>query len=191
MYPLLAGEIDYYESLNERNITNQRNEHVFERDHLIPSAVGTAVLNTYSPDRAPDIVLPSTVHRRLLSTGGRDNSGVSYLDRADDVADFYLSLGARIVALTMGRDGTLVATAERRQQMAPYPVEAVDATAAGDTFDGAFLAQYLRSKDPFEAADFANAAAALSTQGFGAVAPMPTRAQVDHFLATRAHDREQ
>ena len=53
------------------------------------------------------------------------------------------------------------------------PVEAVDATGAGDTFDGAFLAQWLVQGDPFRAAAYANAAAALSTLGYGAVAPMP------------------
>jgi 2-dehydro-3-deoxygluconokinase len=58
----------------------------------------------------------------------------------------------------------------------------VDATAAGDTFDGAFLAEILRGSDPFAAARYANAAAALSTLGYGAVAPMPRRAAVNAFL---------
>jgi 2-dehydro-3-deoxygluconokinase len=142
-------------------------------------------------DQAREVIHDSMSRCDIALPSLDDAAALTGLDRADEMADFYLSLGARIVALTMGRDGTLVATAEKRQQIAPYPVDAVDATAAGDTFDGAFLAHYLRSKDPFEAARFANAAAALSTQGFGAVAPMPTRAQVDHFLATRAHGGEQ
>ncbi len=61
-------------------------------------------------------------------------------------------------------------------------VEAVDATAAGDTFDGAFLAEYLIGRDALAAARYANAAAALSTTGYGAVAPMPTRAEVEALL---------
>ena len=64
-------------------------------------------------------------------------------------------------------------------------VEAVDATGAGDTFGGAFLAEWLRSGDPFGAASYANAAAALSTQGYGAVAPIPRRDAVETFLASR------
>jgi 2-dehydro-3-deoxygluconokinase len=59
----------------------------------------------------------------------------------------------------------------------------VDATAAGDTFDGAFLARLVAGDDPFVAARYANAAAALSTQGYGAVAPMPHRAAVEDFLS--------
>jgi len=58
----------------------------------------------------------------------------------------------------------------------------VDATGAGDTFDGAFLAEWLNCGDPFAAAHYANAAAALSTQGYGAVAPIPRRPDVEAFL---------
>ena len=62
-------------------------------------------------------------------------------------------------------------------------VEAIDATAAGDTFDGAFLARIAAGDDPFDAARYANAAAALSTLDYGAVAPMPYRRDVEAFLA--------
>ncbi|MCR4282545.1 MAG: carbohydrate kinase family protein, partial [Bauldia sp.] len=55
----------------------------------------------------------------------------------------------------------------------------VDATGAGDMFAGAFLAEYLRTGDPVAAGRFANVAAALSTEGYGAVAPMPKRAVVE------------
>jgi 2-dehydro-3-deoxygluconokinase len=50
-------------------------------------------------------------------------------------------------------------------------------------FDGAFLAEFVRSADPFGAARFAARASALPTHGFGAVAPLPRRAEVedDHW----------
>jgi 2-dehydro-3-deoxygluconokinase len=96
----------------------------------------------------------------------------------DAILDFYLALGARVVALKLGKDGSVVATPERRERVAPFRVSAVDATGAGDAFDGAFLAEYLRQSDPFAAARFANVAAALSTLGYGAVAPLPRCADV-------------
>ncbi len=96
----------------------------------------------------------------------------------DAILDFYLRLGAPVVALKLGREGSAVATPERRERVAPFPVEAVDATGAGDAFDGAFLSEYLNHGDPFAAARFANVAAALSTLGFGAVAPLPRRPEV-------------
>ena len=99
------------------------------------------------------------------------------------IADLYLGLGCRIVALTLGPEGTLVATAERRETVPGRRVEAVDATGAGDTFTGAFLADWLVHGDPFRAAAYANAAAALKTLGKGAVAPIPRRPAVEAFLA--------
>jgi len=119
-----------------------------------------------------DIALPGHDDAVLL-TGSAD---------PDAIADFYLALGVSVVALTLGKEGTLVATAGERRRVAAHPVEPRDATAAGDTFDGAFLTEWLRGEDPFAAADYANAAAALSTQGYGAVTPMPRHAEVLAFL---------
>ena len=96
-------------------------------------------------------------------------------DAPDDI-DVYLKLGAEIVALTLGKAGTLIATSDKRAVIPAFSVDAVDATAAGDTFDGAFLAEILAGRDAFAAGLYANAAAALSTTGYGAVAPMPDRA---------------
>lgn len=100
----------------------------------------------------------------------------------DAIADHYLALGAKIVALTLGPDGSLVATPEERRRVAGRRVKSVDATGAGDTYDGSFLAEIAAGRSPFEAAQYANAAAALSTQGYGAVAPMPQREAVEAFL---------
>ena len=57
------------------------------------------------------------------------------------------------------------------------------ATGAGDTFDGAFLAQWKKTADAFGAARYANVAAALSTQGYGAVAAIPLRTEVESALS--------
>ncbi len=104
----------------------------------------------------------------------------------DAIADHYLKLGAKVVALTLGSKGCLVATPEERRLVPGIPVQAIDATGAGDTFDGNFLAEYLRLGDPFASARFANAAAAMATRGHGAVAPMPRRPEVESFLAQAA-----
>jgi len=54
----------------------------------------------------------------------------------------------------------------------------VDATGAGDTFAGALLARLVAGDDIEAAARYAAVAAALSTQGYGAVAPIPSAEQV-------------
>ncbi|EKV28594.1 2-dehydro-3-deoxygluconate kinase [Caenispirillum salinarum AK4] len=110
-----------------------------------------------------DILLPGLDDARLL-TG---------LDDADAVVDLYLEQGVKVIALTMGHEGVLVATPDARRRIPPHRVEAVDATGAGDAFDGCFLARLQLGDDPFAAAEYANTAAALSTTGYGAVAPIP------------------
>ena len=78
----------------------------------------------------------------------------------------------------MGAEGSLIVTASKRYRLPPHKVNAVDATGAGDTFDGAFLARLLEGDDPETAGRYANVAAALSTTGYGAVTPMPRKAEV-------------
>ena len=62
----------------------------------------------------------------------------------------------------------------------------IDVSGVVKAFDGAFLAEYLRTGDPFAAGRYANVAAGLSTEGYGAVAPMPRRAEVETALRRRA-----
>jgi 2-dehydro-3-deoxygluconokinase len=102
-----------------------------------------------------------------------DSQQLTGLQDADAIADFYLGLGAPLVALKMGAEGSLIATKGERYRVAPYKVTAVDATGAGDTFDGAFLTRLLAGDDPVTAARYANVAAAISTTGYGAVTPIP------------------
>jgi len=116
-----------------------------------------------------DIALPGLEDAQALT--GRSDPGA--------IVDFYLRLGARIVVLKLGEAGAVAATPKRRERIAGRAVAAVDATGAGDCFDGAFLAEFVRHGDPFVAARFANVAAALSTLGYGAVAPLPRRADVE------------
>ena len=82
----------------------------------------------------------------------------------------------------MGSDGALLAFPDRRIRIAPHRVQSVDATGAGDTFDGAFLARLLEGDDPETAARYANVAAALSTTGYGAVTPIPRKDAVKVVL---------
>lgn len=119
-----------------------------------------------------DVILPSL----------EDASALTGLDEPNAIAAYYLALGVPLVVLKMGVEGALIATLHDRIRVAGRKVQTVDATGAGDTFDGAFLAMLARDCDPIEAAHYANAAAALSTMGYGAVAPIPARKDVLTFL---------
>jgi len=140
-------------------------------------------LRLWPLDRARAVIHAAAALVDILLPGIDDAMHLTGLADPDRIVDTYLGLGPRIVALTLGTRGVLVATAERRETIPPWPVSPVDATGAGDAFDGAFLAEYLRHGDPFVAARYANLAAALSAEGYGAVAPIPRRAAVEAALA--------
>lgn len=113
--------------------------------------------------RLTDICLPS-YDDVLALTGIAD---------PDALVDHCLALGAKTVALKLGEQGAIVADAQQRHRIAPFACTPVDATGAGDTFGGAFVARLVAGDTLLDAGRYAAAAAALSTQGYGAVAPIP------------------
>ena len=125
--------------------------------------------------RRSDICLPSF----------EDLSAISGLDDPDALVDYCQALGPRVVALKLGERGALVADGDRRIQLPPHPCRPVDATGAGDTFAGALLARMVAGDALEDAARYASVAAALSTEGYGAVEPIPRAAQVRAALAAR------
>lgn len=139
-------------------------------------------LRLWPLERARAVIHAAVAMSHIALPGLDDARQLTAFETPEAICDFYLTLGVEIVALTLGKDGTMVATQSEKRHIPSRVVKAVDATGAGDTFDGAFLAEYLKSADPFVAAHYANAAAALSTQGYGAVAPIPRRAQVEAFM---------
>ncbi|CAM5764849.1 sugar kinase [Bosea minatitlanensis] len=136
--------------------------------------------------RARAIIHAACAMADIVLPGLDDATQLTGLSEPDAIVDVYLGLGARVVALTLGHEGSLVATPVRRERFRPIKVDAIDATGAGDCYDGAFLAEYLRTGDAFAAGAYANVAAALSTQGYGAVAPVPRRADVEARMAAEA-----
>jgi 2-dehydro-3-deoxygluconokinase len=96
----------------------------------------------------------------------------------DAILDFYRALGPEIVILKQGVDGAILATPGTRIRIRPPKVAALDSTGAGDALSGAFLARILAGDEPEPAARYAVVAAALSTTGYGAVAPIPREADV-------------
>ena len=138
---------------------------------LWPAARARAVMSEAM--RLADICLPSHDDLACL-TGLHDDEAL---------VDHCLRLGARVVALKLGGRGALVADAQQRHRIAPHPCRPVDATGAGDTFGGAFVARLVAGDTLAEAARHAAAAAALSTEGYGAVEPIPFFARVREALA--------
>lgn len=123
-----------------------------------------------------DVFLPSL----------EDVTTLTGLNDPDAIADWGHTLGARQIALKLGEHGVLTSADGERHRLPGLQVPLVDATGAGDCFCGNLLAQLSAGTSLPEAARYANAAAALAVQGFGAVAPLPRPAQVRALLRTLA-----
>jgi len=107
--------------------------------------------------------------------------------KPEEAAKQLLAKGLRGVVLKRGAEGAYVAMAGGEAGwVRAFHVEAVNTVGAGDCFNGAFAAALLEGNDPFAAARFASAAAAISVTRPGAQASMPTRAEVDAFLLAHA-----
>ncbi len=112
-----------------------------------------------------------------------------YEDPARAIEALGREFGAAVVAVTLGRDGSLAWSGGRHIRTRGFSVNCVDSTGAGDVFRGAFAAACLR--DPAgeleDALAFANAAAALSCRALGAQSDIATSDEVDQLLALRPH----
>lgn len=90
------------------------------------------------------------------------------------------------VVVTLGRRGAARVVAGAEPELVPaFEVEAVDTTAAGDTFVGVLAGALVEGLGTDAALRRASAASALAVQRFGASSSMPLRAEIDAFLATR------
>jgi 2-dehydro-3-deoxygluconokinase len=98
------------------------------------------------------------------------------------IVDWCHARGARHVVLKLGAQGALASDGIRCERVAGHAVSAVDATGAGDCFAGALLARMAIGDGYWDALRYANAAAALTTTGYGAVEPLPRPEAVTALL---------
>jgi 2-dehydro-3-deoxygluconokinase len=111
-----------------------------------------------------------------------DMTALTGLTQAADIIAWSHAQGAAQVVLKLGAEGALASDGHHQRRVPGHVVTAVDATGAGDCFAGNLLARLSARDDLWAATAFANAAAALSVQGFGAVAPLPRPPEVLNTL---------
>ena len=140
-------------------------------------------------DPAPARALPGGLLRNLTwitpnETEARVSAQIGDAPQSDEnVARALLAAGAQNVILKLGSRGALVAEQNGSIELVPgYRVDALDTTAAGDAFNGAFAVATMRGMFPVEAARFANAVAAISVTRRGAQPSMPSGEEVARFL---------
>jgi ribokinase len=121
-----------------------------------------------------DVLTPNQ-HEAAALTGQSDPSRAA--------ADL-LARGSSAVVVTLGSAGAWLQSPEASRLIPGFPLEAVDATAAGDAFNGALAVAIGRGQPLPEAVRLAHAAAALSVTRPGAQPSLPTADEVQFFLAT-------
>ncbi len=123
------------------------------------------------------ILTPNETETELLA-------GVEVKDEvgAEQAAGKLIQRGVQTVIVTLGARGALIVTAEGSKLIGGFEVAAVDATAAGDVFNGALAVALAEGKPLAEAVRFANAAAAISVTRLGAQPSAPSRAEIEQFL---------
>lgn len=124
-----------------------------------------------------DLITPNEVEAEILT-----GIPVDSMEAADKAAQWFFDKGVKQVLITLGGRGVYVNTGEEKGIIPAYKVDAVDTTGAGDAFNGGLLAALAEGKSIWEAAQFANALAALSVQKIGTTPSMPMRDEIDRFI---------
>ncbi len=150
---------------------------------------GIIVVFNPAPALALSDELLAQVHYLIVNeTEARQLSGIAVtnLATAQQASDHLRQRGASCVLLTMGEQGVMITDSNQSRHLAAIRVQAVDTTAAGDTFVGAFATALCQGLSPIDAAQRAQYAAALTVTRLGAQSSIPDRAAVEQFIAQRS-----
>jgi ribokinase len=127
--------------------------------------------------RMIDYITPNETEAEIL-TGIKADSEENIKAAAENL----FKKGVRNVIITLGKQGVYIKNSTMNGKVPAYNVKTVDTTGAGDAFNGCFAAGLLEGMTIDEAADFANAGAALSVTKPGTAPSMPYRKDIDEFL---------
>ena len=162
---------------NETNLTDYIVENAFAKGLLV--ALNPSPCN----DRIKCIDLRKVSYLILNEVEAADLTGC---ENAEDSMSFFRANYPHLtVVLTCGKQGSTLQNHTEQLHQCAYPVEAVDTTAAGDTFLGYFLSGVANGKTYAQALRSAAAAAALAVTQKGAAPSIPTVDRVEAFLKDR------
>ncbi len=147
--------------------------------------IGTTVILNAAPDPESAITLLPFVDILIVNRG--ESMAMARLERAgsslEQVALMLQAQGPSKVVITMGGDGAIGLDGEHKFVLPAMHVKVVDTTGAGDTFCGALAASLARGIAFQDAAAYASVAGAISVTRAGAQASIPTRSEIERFLA--------
>jgi ribokinase len=159
-----------------------------ERVLEVASEEGTPVIFNFAPAREFPRERLASVHTLVVNENEAATlSGLSVRDETEArrAARALRDTGAQVVIVTLGAAGSLVVNADGVSHVQAFPVEAVDTTAAGDTYCGCLAVALAEGKSLEESVRFASAGAAISVGRMGAQPSAPRREEIDGFLQSR------
>ncbi|MBK0063387.1 MULTISPECIES: ribokinase [unclassified Acinetobacter] len=132
-----------------------------------------------SPDllKIIDFITPNETEAEILT--GIKIQNLSDVQKAAQILHGY---GIKTVVITLGAQGVWLSEIDQGQLIPAFAVDAIDSIAAGDTFNGAFATALLEGKSNKDAAQFANAAAAITVTRYGAQSSIPYRTEIETLL---------
>lgn len=139
-------------------------------------------LKLWTSERAQSTILETIRMADFVFPSFEDARIITGLDDPEQIVSELQKLGPKVVALKLGEEGALLASQDGLHHIEPFEVEVKDTTGAGDAFDGAFIVAYLDGLQLDECGRFATAAGALTCKDWGAVAPIPSREEVEALL---------
>jgi ribokinase len=144
----------------------------------------TVILNPAPGQKLPDELLNKVSILTPNETEASILTGIEVVDMAsaEQAATILVRKGVQHVMITMGESGVFYLNGDGAQVVEAYEVNAVDTTAAGDTFNGALAAALVCQRSIPEAIQFAQAAAAISVTKAGAQPSVPMLAAVLDFM---------
>jgi len=125
-----------------------------------------------------DILTPNETEASLLCDGVEINT----VEDAKKAATILMAKGAKNVIVTLGNKGSMVVTQSAERYIKSLKVDVVDTTGGGDAYNGGLAAALAEGKDIFEAAEFANAVAALCVTKKGTAPAMPYRDEIEKII---------
>lgn len=124
-----------------------------------------------------DLLVVNETEAEIISGRSIDRIGVGKM------TEVLSEMGAKSVIITLGANGSFLLDDGKNERFPAYKVEAIDSTAAGDTYCGALTSFLAEGGKISEAIKFASAAAALSVQKLGAAPSVPDREVIDLFVS--------
>jgi ribokinase len=141
------------------------------------------ILNPAPARALPDILLRNISILTPNKTEAEMLAGISIYDipSAKRAAQKIKDRGVKTVIITLGSEGALVLDKNVFTEIPALEVDAIDTTAAGDTFNGSLAVALSEGMDILKATSFACKASAISVTRIGAQASIPFKSEVDAF----------